>query len=81
MARTVKCEACNGNGFHYHAYNIETQHESECTFSTWRILPETEAQARVLRQHYIRGTREICEVCDGVGEVEYEEDFDPYDYE
>lgn len=30
--------------------------------------------------HYIRGEKEICEVCGGVGEVEYEEDYEP-DYD
>lgn len=27
----VKCEACNGKGYHWYAYNIETDKETECT--------------------------------------------------
>ena len=76
----VKCEACDGNGYHYYAYNFEKDEETECTVHIWNALPETEEQARALRQHYIRGEKEICEVCDGEGEVEYEEDYEP-DYD
>ena len=76
----VKCEACNGNGYHYYAYNIEKDEETECTVHTWSTLPKTEDQVRALHQHYIRGEKEICEACDGVGEVEYEEDYEP-DYD
>ena len=76
-ARRVKCEVCNGAGYHYYAYNFDTNVTTECTFSTWMILPETKCEARLHRQHFIRGTREICELCDGTGEVEYEEDFEP----
>ena len=62
----VKCEACNGNGKHWYAYNIEANTE-----------PETEELADATRSHYMRGEVEICEVCDGTGEVEYEEDYEP----
>lgn len=30
----VKCEACNGKGCHWHAYNFETNEETECTEET-----------------------------------------------
>lgn len=76
----VKCKACNGKGCHWHAYNFETNEETECTEETWLCLPETEEEAQTKRQHYIRGEKETCEVCDGVGEVEYEEDYEP-DYD
>ena len=45
----VKCEACDGNGYHYYAYNFEKDEETECTVHTWNALPETEEQARALR--------------------------------
>ena len=73
----VKCEACNGNGKHRYAYNIEANTETECTETTWNALPETEELADATRSHYMRGEVEICEVCDGTGEVEYEEDYEP----
>ena len=76
----VKCEACNGKGCHWHAYNFETNEETECTEETWCVLPKTEEEAKAKRQHYIQGEKETCEVCDGVGEVEYEEDYEP-DYD
>lgn len=73
----VKCEACNGKGKHWYAYNIETNTETECTEFTWNALPDTEELAESTRSHYMRGGVEICEVCDGAGEVEYEEDYEP----
>ncbi len=30
--------------------------------------------------HYCRGEKEACEVCGGIGEIEYEEDYEP-DYD
>lgn len=36
--------------------------------------------AEASRNRYMRGEVEICEVCDGAGEIEYEEDFEP-DYD
>lgn len=76
----VKCEACNGKGKHWYAYDIEANRETECTETTWNILPETEELAEASRNRYMRGEVEICEVCDGTGEIEYEEDFEP-DYD
>ena len=76
----VKCEACNGKGCHWYAYNIETNEETECTEEAWCCLPETEEAAEAKHQHYIRGEKETCEACDGVGEVEYEADYEP-DYD
>ena len=76
----VKCEACNGKGCHWYAYNFEKNEDTECTEETWWCLPETEEDAEDKRQHYIRGEIETCDVCDGVGEVEYEDDYEP-DYD
>lgn len=73
----VKCEACNGNGKHWYVYNIEANIENECTEAAWNALPETEELAEAVRSCYMRGAVEICEVCDGTGEVEYEEDYEP----
>lgn len=74
----VKCEACNGKGHHYYAYNFHTDQETECTEETWLDLPKYEEAAGT--GHCIRGEKETCEACDGVGEVEYEEDYEP-DYD
>lgn len=30
----VKCESCNDKGYHWYAYNIETDKETECTEET-----------------------------------------------
>ncbi len=76
----VKCEACNGKGCHWYAYNFEKNEDTECTEETWWCLPETEEEAEAKRQHCIRGEIETCDVCDGVGEVEYEDDYEP-DYD
>lgn len=74
----VKCEACNGKGHHYYAYNFHTDQETECTEETWSALPKFEEFAGT--GHYIRGEKETCGLCGGVGEVEYEEDYEP-DYD
>lgn len=76
----VKCEACNGKGCHWYAYNFEKNEDKECTEETWWCLPETEEEAEAKQQHYIRGEIETCDVCDGAGEVEYEDDYEP-DYD
>ena len=76
----VKCEACDGKGKHWYAYNIETNSETECTENAWNALPETEELAEAVRSRYMRGEVETCEVCDGSGKIEYEEDFEP-DYD
>lgn len=76
----VKCEACDGKGSHWYAYNIETNEETECTEEAWLCLPETEDATEANGQHYCRGEKEICEVCGGIGEIEYEEDYEP-DYD
>lgn len=78
--RMVKCEACDGKGHHWLACDIVTGKETECTEEAWLCLPETEKEAESKSQRYMRGEKETCEVCDGAGEVEYEEDYEP-DYD
>ncbi len=77
----VKCKACNGNGYHWFAYHIDTGHETECTEGIWNSLLVDEDEAFSKGENCIRGEVEKCSVCDGEGEVEYDyEDFEP-DYE
>lgn len=78
--RMVKCEAFDGNGKHWYAYNIEADSETECTESVWNALPETEEIAGARGEHLSRGRVDTCEICDGNGEIEYEEDYEP-DYD
>ena len=78
--RMVKCEACNGTGHHWYAYDFVKNEEAECTEQEWLALPESEEGAQAALQTCIRGLKEPCEVCDGAGEVEYEEDYEP-DYD
>lgn len=66
----AKCEACNGKGYHWYAYNFEMDIEKQCTEETWCALPATEEEACKSRVHYIQGAKETCEVCNGTGEVE-----------
>lgn len=54
----------------------------ECTETEWENLPDTEEEAKALDLMQIKGEKEICEVCNGEGEVEqepYEPDYDDYD--
>lgn len=73
----IECEECNGKGYHWFAYDIETDEETECSEEAWKALPETEDAAG--EEHCIRGEKVTCEECDGDGEVEYE--YDEPDYE
>lgn len=75
----VECAACGGKGYHYHAYDINTGSETECTEQTYNLLPEDEDEAIARGQHFCKGEMETCDVCDGEGEVEYEPDYDDYD--
>ena len=75
----VTCTACDGQGYHWHAYDIVTEDERECTEDEWEALPETEEEAEALGLTLINGEKETCDVCDGNGEVEYEPDYDDYD--
>ena len=75
----VECAACGGKGYHWYAYDIEADYETECSEEVWNMLPETEEEAEAKGEHIIKGEKETCEVCDGEGEVEYEPDYDDYD--
>lgn len=43
-------------------------------------LPDTEEEAIAIGGCQIKGEVETCTVCDGTGEVEYEDDYEP-DYD
>lgn len=75
----IKCEACDGKGYHWHAYDIKNDSEVECTREAWLCLPETEEEAMALGQRYIQGDVESCEACEGRGEID--EDVYWADYE
>lgn len=75
----VKCEACDGNGYHWHSYDFVADHETECTEEEWEALPEDEEEAEALGLTCIKGEKEVCDACDGEGEIEYEPDYDDYD--
>ena len=75
----VECAACGGHGYHWYAYDFVAGREIECTGDVWEKLPDTREEAELKGLHVIKGEEEICEVCDGYGEVEYEPDYDDYD--
>lgn len=73
----VPCGACGGKGKHWYACDVESGRETECTEETWRALPETDEEADTAQSSHIKGSVETCDICNGYGEVEYEEDFIP----
>lgn len=77
----VECPACGGKGRTYFAFNIERRTTTECTETAYNCLPEDEDVAASLNQNYCKGDIEVCEVCDGEGTVEYEPDYNRYDYD
>lgn len=54
--------------------------ETECSEQTWLALPETEEEAIAHDGFLVKGESDVCTVCDGTGEVEYEDDYEP-DYD
>lgn len=76
----VKCEACDGKGKHWYAYNMEEDTVIECSEEEWNSLPDSEEEAEAQKRTYVKSDVEICEVCEGEGEIEYEEDYEP-DYD
>lgn len=78
--KMVKCEACDGKGYHWYAYDFANDDETECTEEEWLSLPESLEEVADGQKLCIRGSKDTCEVCDGEGEVVYEEDYEP-DYE
>lgn len=79
--RMVECPDCGGKGKFYYAFDIDTNREVEVTEAAYRCLPDTEALARKRGQHFVKYDTEVCETCDGEGEVECEElDYEP-DYD
>ncbi len=76
----VECPECGGKGTFYYAYKVETGEAVEVTEAAYNCLPETEEMAISKGQNYYKCDEEVCEVCDGAGEVEYEEDYEP-DYD
>ena len=74
--RMMECPACGGKGYHWHAYDLLKFHDVEVPERTWMVLPDTEEEAEVRCCRYCKGEKEVCEVCDGSGEVEYEPDCD-----
>lgn len=72
----IECAACQGQGFIWHRYDLEQNRETEVTEEEFNALPsEDEAYEKGLR--YCQGEKETCSVCDGTGEVEDEELYEP----
>lgn len=69
---TIKCEACNGKGKHWFAYDVSTNIETECTKKEWNTLPETELLAKISKGRHMRGEVVDCDACGGTGQIEYE---------
>lgn len=65
-----KCEACDGTGKIYYAYDIVGNLEIECTQDEWNQMPATEEEAEALGKQYARSDAFCCEACDGTGMVE-----------
>ena len=78
--RMVTCEACDGKGYHWFNYNTETDEQHEITEDEWHQLLADEDVAEANGIIIIQGNVESCEVCGGIGKVEYEEDYEP-DYD
>lgn len=77
--KMVKCAACGGTGIRYYAYNFNIHREAECTQEEYLRLPDEVGDAIIEDKDVIKGIKELCDVCDGNGEVENEPDYDDHD--
>jgi hypothetical protein len=69
----VKCEVCDGEGYIYYSYNIETDQLKEISKEEWERLP-TEEVAMAEGIFLCQSKPEMCDNCDGTGEVDDEYD-------
>lgn len=60
--RMIECAACQGQGYVWYRYDLEEDRETEVTEKGLR---------------YCQGEKETCSVCDGTGEVEDYELYEP----
>lgn len=72
-----ECAACAGKGRHWYACDLRDDTETECTELVWDMLPETKKAAKERGENFYRGEVEVCLCCDGEGEVEYDDDYEP----
>lgn len=73
----MKCEACNGTGYIWDRYDIDENTVTEVAEEEFNNLP-TEAEALEKGLRYCKGVKDVCMICNGIGEVEYEDDYNDY---
>ncbi|MDY5632507.1 MAG: hypothetical protein SPF56_08480 [Bacteroidaceae bacterium] len=67
-----KCEACDGTGHTYYAYDFLNDKDVECTEREYGLLPDDEATAEYMHKNLIKGIVETCMACQGTGTSPYE---------
>lgn len=75
--RMIECAACQGQGFIWHKYDLEANRETEVTEEEYNALPVDEDEAIEKGLRFCQGEKETCSVCDGTGEVEDDELYEP----
>lgn len=75
--RMIECAACQGQGYVWYRYDLEENRETEVTEEEFNALPADETEAIEKGLRYCQGEKETCSVCDGTGEVEDYELYEP----
>ena len=75
--RMIECAACQGQGYVWYRYDLEENRETEVTEKEFNALPADETEAIEKGLRYCQGEKETCSVCDGTGEVEDYELYEP----
>lgn len=73
----TECDCCKGTGYIYYAYNFVTRESTECSEEDYYKLPDSIGATFAFGGQLIKGEIEICQECDGQGEVKRE----PYERE
>lgn len=75
--RMIDCAACQGHGYTWYKYDLEQDRETEVTEEEYNALPVDEDEAREKGLRFCQGEIETCSVCDGTGEVERDDLYEP----
>lgn len=66
------CPDCNGIGVYHYALDVYSGNSVQVTQAAYSLLPATEDEAIKRGNRYYKWGAEICQRCNGEGEIEME---------
>lgn len=67
--RMVDCPDCDGTGYYFYAFNIQSRKCKRVTQSAYEILPVDEDDANGMSAIWCQGDILPCDTCKGDGEI------------